>query len=217
VGVEVRAPGASAVVVQRVPPARADWFMEWQRGVTAAAEGFAGYRATEVYPPAGDGRDEWVVLVHFADEKSLRQWLDSPVRAQWVERLRARAGDFELKALPGGFGPWFAGVARRGDAAPLPSWKMALAVLFGLYPTAMLLAIFVGPYIERLGPAVAMLISNALSISILQWVVTPLLTVVLARWLTANARQDRALSVGGLWVLLVLLAALTLVFRQVTG
>ncbi len=108
---EVRVSRASAVVVQRVPAALADWFMEWQSGVTAAAEGFAGYRGTDVYPPADGQRDEWVVVIHFDDEKSLQEWLDSPVRAQWVEKLRAQVGDFELKALPGGFGPWFAGLA----------------------------------------------------------------------------------------------------------
>ena len=70
-GMEVRSSRASAVVVQRVPAASVDWFMEWQRGVTGAAEGFAGYRGTDVYPPADGERDEWVVVIHFDDEKSL--------------------------------------------------------------------------------------------------------------------------------------------------
>jgi hypothetical protein len=47
--------------------------------------------------------------------------------------------------------------------------------------------------------------------------VTPLLTAVLARWLNANASRDRALSIGGACLLLLLLVALALVFRQVTG
>ena len=119
---EVRISRASAVVVQHVPAALADWFMEWQRGVTGAAEGFAGYSGTDVYPPGDSERDEWVVVIHFDDEKSLQEWLDSSVRAQWVEKLQAQVGDFELKALPGGFGPWFAGLnslARSGRLAIL--------------------------------------------------------------------------------------------------
>ena len=162
-------------------------------------------------------RDEWVVVIHFDDEKSLQEWLGSPVRAQWVEKLQAQVGDFELKALPGGFGPWFAGLAHGPEGAPPPSWKMALTVLLGLYPTVMLLTLFPGPYTEPLGLALAMLIGNALSVSILQWAVMPVLNILLAPWLKANSDKQRAFSIGGLFVILVLLVVLALLFRQVTG
>lgn len=190
--------------------------MEWQRGVAGAAEGFAGYRGTDVYPPGDSRRDEWVVVIHFDDEKSLQGWLNSSVRAQWVEKLQAHVGDFELKALPGGFGAWFAGHAQ-GPAAPPPSWKIALTVLLGLYPTVMLLTLFPGPYTEPLGLALAMLIGNTLSVAILQWVVMPVLNIVLTPWLRANSEKERAISVGGLFLILLVLAGLALLFRQVTG
>jgi antibiotic biosynthesis monooxygenase (ABM) superfamily enzyme len=216
---ELRVCRASAVVLQRVPAASADWFMQWQRGIAAAAEGFAGYRGTDVYPPADSQRDEWVVVIHFEDEKSMGEWLGSPVRAQWVEKLQAQSRHFELKALPGGFGPWFAGLARGPDEPAPPSWKMALTVLLGLYPTVMLLTLFPGPYTQRLGLAVAMLIGNALSVSILQWAVMPVLTGrrLLGPWLEANSAQQRVFSLGGLLLILGLLACLTLLFRSVTG
>ncbi len=212
---ELRILKASAVVVQHVPAALADWFMEWQRGVTGAAEGFAGYRGTDVYPPADGQRDEWVVVIHFDDEKSMQDWLDSPVRAQWVEQLQEQVGDFELKALPGGFGPWFA--SQTGGPAPPPSWKMALTVLLGLYPTVMVLTLFPGPYTEPLGLAVAMLIGNVLSVAILQWAVMPVLNMLLAPWLKANSAKQRAYSVGVLFLILALLAGLAFLFREVTG
>ena len=125
---EVRVSRASAVVVQRVPATNADWFMEWQRGIAGAAEAFGGYRGTDVYPPTDSRRDEWVAVVHFENEKSLQEWLDSPVRAQWVDKLQTQVGDFELKELPGGFGSWFAGLGQGPAGATPPSWKMALAV-----------------------------------------------------------------------------------------
>ncbi|MEW6348991.1 MAG: antibiotic biosynthesis monooxygenase [Thermodesulfobacteriota bacterium] len=213
---ELRISKASAVVVQRIPAGLADWFMEWQNGVSGAAEGFAGYRGTDLYPPS-DKAGEWVVVIHFEDEESLRGWLSSTVRAAWVEKLRAQVGDFELQAMPGGFGAWFAGLAHGPEGAAPSSWKMAISVLFGLYPTVMVLAIFPGPYLQPLGLAVAMLISNVLSVAILQWAVMPALNRLLASWLKAGARRQTALSVGGLLLILVLLAGLTLVFRQVTG
>jgi antibiotic biosynthesis monooxygenase (ABM) superfamily enzyme len=204
------------VVVQRVPPALADWFMEWQRGISAAAEGSAGYRGTDVFPPADSQQNEWVVVIHFEDDKSLRQWLDSPIRAQWVDKLRAQVGEFELKALPGGFGPWFAALARGPEEAP-PSWKMVLTVLLGLYPTVMLLQLFPGPYTQPLGLAVSMLIGNALSVAILQWGVTPAVSKLLAPWLKANTVKQRRLSIAGLFVIVFLLAGLASLFRLVAG
>ena len=63
----------------------------------------------------------------------------------------------------------------------------------------------------------AMLIGNALSVSILQWAVMPVLNSLLAPWLKANSEKQRAFSVGGLFLILVLLAGLALLFRQVTG
>ncbi len=212
---EVRVCRASAVVVQRIPPAAADWFLQWQRGVTAAAETFPGYRGTDVYPPADGQGDEWVVLIHFDDDASLRRWLGSPVRAEWVGRLQAKVGAFEMKVLQGGFGFWFAGLVRGTDAVP-PSWKMVLTVLLGLYPTVMLLTVFVGPYTSRLGLAVSMLIGNALSVSILQWVVMPSLTRLLGPWLRAKP-GSKGMSIIGLVLLLLVLAAMTALFRLATG
>ena len=65
--------------------------------------------------------------------------------------------------------------------------------------------------------AVAMLIGNALSVCILQWAVMPALNMALAPWLMPNSEKQRAFSVGGLFLILVLLVGLAFLFRQVTG
>jgi len=215
--VEVRVSKVSAVVVQRVPPEKADWFMEWQRGISAAAESFSGFRGTDVYPPAEGQGDEWIVVIHFDEAATLKVWLDSPVRAQWVEKLRETIGSFDLKVLSVGFGPWFACLTPEAGTTPPPGWKMALIVLLGLYPTVMVLTLFPGPYVSPLGLALAMLIGNALSISILQWAVMPALNHLFSGWLLANTPAQWVLSVSGSAVILGLLAVLALLFRQVTG
>lgn len=196
---------ASAVIAQAVPADAADWFLDWQRGTTAAAEAFLGYRGTEVYPPAEPGR-EWVVLVHFDDEASLRAWLDSPERAARLAVLGNRLGEFRLAESRGGFGLWFS-----RDAEPA-EWKMALTVLVGLYPTVVLLMLTVGAVTSPLGVAVSLLIGNALSVALMQWVVMPALTRLLGPWL--RSRAAGVAVVAGLASLLVLAA---LLFRQVTG
>ena len=196
---DMRVSRATAVIVQRVPAAGVEWFMDWQSGITSAAQAFGGYRGTEVYPPPGSQEGEWVAVLSFDEEKSLQAWLDSPVRRQWVEKLKAHIGTFDLKVVPGGFGPWFSGCLQAQGATPPPSWKMVLVVLLGLYPTVMLLTLFPGPYTQPMGLAVAMLIGNALSVSALQWVVMPVLNILSGPWLAANGEDKRAYSRAGLW------------------
>jgi antibiotic biosynthesis monooxygenase (ABM) superfamily enzyme len=214
---QVLGKGASSVIVHRPPPDRVGQFLEMQRGITEAAKAFPGYQATDVYPPADRQQAEWVVVIQFDGAETLQRWLDSPVRAEWVDKLRKEMGDFRLKTLPAGFGAWFAGRVDGLEGALPPSWKIALTVLFQLYPTVMALAIFVSPHLNPLGLAVSMLISNTLSVCILQWAVTPALNNLLGPWIGANEDRQGAYSLGGLVVILLLLGGMTLLFRLVTG
>jgi antibiotic biosynthesis monooxygenase (ABM) superfamily enzyme len=212
----MRVSKATAVIVHRIPAGKVDWFLDWQRGVAAAVEAFPGYRGTEVYPPPGGREGEWVVLVNFGDEASLKAWVDSPVRGQWVDRLTAAIGGFDLQVPPGGFGAWFSRCMQGKGEAP-PAWKMALVVLLGLYPTVMCLSLFPGPILSPLGLAVSMLVGNALSVAILQWGVMPVLNVLSAPWMAANAPEKKTFSRIGVGVILTILASLAAFFHSVTG
>jgi uncharacterized protein len=216
VPIDIAGSRVSTVVVQRVPADRVQNFLECQRGLTAAVEQFAGYRSTELYPPP-DRQSEWVTVIHFDDNEALQNWLDSPVRAEWIKKLRDEIGDFQLKTLPSGFGAWFAGLETGPEGEPPPSWKIAMTVLLGLYPTVMVLALLVGPYLNFMGMAPSMLISNTLSVALTQWVVIPPLMYVLGPWLRANGPEKRLLSLGGLALIWLVLGGLAIVFRAVSG
>jgi len=213
--IEARGPRASSVIVHRVPAGCAEHFAQWQRGVTQAAQRFPGYMGTEHYPPADARHLDWVVVVHFADAAALRHWLDSPERAAWTAKLPPEVADFRLKTLAGGFGPWFAGLVEAD--APLPRWKMALSVLFGLYPTVMLLAVFLAPHTQPLGLAVSMLLSNVASCVILEWLGMPAVRLVLRPWLRANDKKGRAVSLVGTALTLAALGVMAFLFSLVTG
>ncbi len=217
--VPMEIPGArvSTVVVQHVPADRRQHFLECQRWLARAAEEFPGYRGTELYPPADDRTQEWVAVIHFDDHKSLERWLNSPVRAEWTKKLRDEIGDFQLKTLPSGFGAWFAGLVTGPEGEPPPSWKIAMTVLLGLYPTVMVLALLVGPHLSFLGMALSMLIANVLSVALTQWVVIPPLMNALGPWLRANAPEKRVISIGGFVLVWLLLGGLALLFRLVAG
>jgi antibiotic biosynthesis monooxygenase (ABM) superfamily enzyme len=213
---EVRDARASSVIVHRVPFESTDAFLDWERSISQAVEAFPGYRGTEIYPPADGAPPDWVVIIHFDEAKDLRRWLDSAVRADWAAKLPAEFRDFRLKTLPTGFGPWFATQFDQPEGQPA-SWKMVLTVLLGLYPTVMLLTLFFGPLLAHLGMAGSMLVGNALSVSILQWAVMPLLQPLLRPWLIAKVDTSRARSAVWLVLIMIVLAGQVAVFQRIGG
>lgn len=215
---EIQQADASSVIVHQVPEGLTESFLQWQRGITATAQQFPGYARTEVYPPIDGGQKQWVIVVHFENEEELQRWLDSPERAQWLARLVAESSKFSTRILRHGFGPWFADLDSSGAAPTAPAgWKMALVVVLALYPTVMLLTLLVMPRLTGLGLAWSMLISNALSVSILQWGLMPLLTRGLRRWLSPSAGATAALSIAGTLGIAALIASLATLFRCWAG
>jgi antibiotic biosynthesis monooxygenase (ABM) superfamily enzyme len=208
---EVRGVRASSVIVQRFPAEGADLFMHWMRGITAAAAVFPGYQTTEVYPPAA-GEEQWVVILHFDEPEHLQSWLDSPERGEWVAKLPREIRDFRIQTMPTGFGAWFAGLQ---GGAPIPHWKSFLSVLLALYPTVMLLGFVLSPQTARFGPSVQMLIGNIASVALLEWLLMPVATRALARWLRATGPDGRIVSLAGLGLIVVALGAMALVFGLV--
>ncbi|KGF71889.1 hypothetical protein DO97_14770 [Neosynechococcus sphagnicola sy1] len=206
----------SSVIVHRVPVNSVEHFLEWQHGITRVVENFPGYQTTDLYPPTEPGQLEWVVVINFDSPESLQHWLNSPVRSEWVAKLQGESANFLLKTLSTGFGPWFAELVKGSDPRLPPAWKIALTVLLGLYPTVMLITLFVAPHLKSLGLALSMLIGNALSICILQWGVMPVLNAKLAPWLQAHGKRGKARSLSGLGLILLALGGMMLLFRWVT-
>jgi antibiotic biosynthesis monooxygenase (ABM) superfamily enzyme len=195
---------ASAIVVDTIPPGRREDYLRWPGGINRAVESFAGYRETSVFPPLRPGGQEWITIAHFQTRADLERWLDSDVRAEWVEAFRREFGDFTLLPVQGGLTSWFA-------QQRLPGWKMVLTVLLGLYPTVMVIALAIMPRLSGLPFALTMLIGNVLSVSALQWMLMPRLNRILGFWLKPAALIERRNHIiGTLGVLGAILGMLVL-------
>lgn len=210
---EIRGSRASTVIVQMVPADHMDAFMKWQHGICAEASTFPGYQTTEVFPPSGEQRES-VAILHFDDATTLQNWIDSKQRAEWIARLPFETKNFRIKTLPSGFGAWFAGLDDEGK--PLPHWKMALTVLFGLYPTVMALSLFLSPYTQRFGLAVAILIGNAVSVIFLEWLGMPVIRRFLRPWLLAKSDNGKRLSILGGMAIVGSLVVMACIFHLAT-
>jgi len=87
----------------------------------------------------------------------------------------------EVRSVDGWEG-WF---VTPGYAPPVPPqrWKMAVITLGALYPLVLLLSTVLRPLIGAWPLPVGLLLSLALTVTLMTWVVMPMLTTRLGPWL----------------------------------
>ena len=179
------------VISERVKPGREQDYRTWQAGITAAASRFAGYLGGERFPPVHGVQDEWVYMLRFATPKQLDGWLNSTERQRWRDKAEPLLEHVDIQRVAAGLGGWFPGAAS-SHLQPPPNWKQSLAVLLAMYPTVMLLMIFVAPLLDSAPEPADVFVRALANVVILTWLLMPVVNRLLRRWLyprsaTANA------------------------------
>ena len=132
-------------------------------------------------PAPGSGSREYGIVRKFADREALAQFRISPEYLAWnqlaTELTEGEARAEELTGLES----WFTlpGAVLR----PLPKWKMAISTYLGVFPVVMVLSLTIGPLMGSWGFFLSNAVFNACVVAILTWLVMPLITRALHRWL----------------------------------
>lgn len=188
-------PPVAMVFTHRVAENKAEDYLAWRRKVIDAQAHFPGYLATELFKPHGTFQNEWVDIVRYDSVDNLTHWMESEERQALFKELEPIVESVHAHPVTGLEG-WFA--LNRGPLATIsvpPSWKQALAVLFALYPTVMVLT-FLNPLMRNLSFALQMLIGNILSVALLTWLVMPEVSQLLNFWLAAPGRDWKKEALG---------------------
>ena len=180
---------------RRVKPGREADFEAWARGIVAAARQFPGHLGASVLDAPGSR--EYHILFSFADRRSLRAWLDSEERRRWLARVgELLEADRGLQQLTG-LETWFklpgANVA---TMTPPPRWKMWLVSLIAVYPMVLAFQALVVPRMARLPLPLRALLFPLVLLTLMTFVVMPMVTRALRRWL--GPRHDQEPVEGGL-------------------
>ncbi len=158
-------------------------FLEWQQQITEAEQKFPGFRGSEVFRPVPGVQEEWTAVYRFASAEDLDRWLDSSERKALLRRAN-HFQDFELRKVNSSFSSWFSFGGDGGTTVTPPPWKTTLSVLVGLYPTVVLLTLGISELWPDAELWESLLLGNILSVSLLTWVVMPVVTRALRFWLT---------------------------------
>lgn len=193
----------STVIVQRVHPGREEAYREWSCEINTACSKFPGFVDLEVFEPAA-GEDCFVIVVRFASEAEGNAWHTSPVCLALLEKSKSLLQQAVMRSPSRVFGGWFGGSDSSASQESPKAWKEALTVLLVLYPTVMLLSLYVtGPLLRDWSKATSMYVGNFLSVALLTWVLMPGATRALSFWLvprqgsgTSNTLKGLALVLG---------------------
>jgi antibiotic biosynthesis monooxygenase (ABM) superfamily enzyme len=140
--------------------------------------------ASMLTPPPGSDSREFGILRTFADENERDSFYASPLFQAWDARARTLTeGQPEYRQLHG-LEAWFS-----SSGGPPPRWKMAVATFLGVFPTAAILNLTLGSAIRPWPFILGSAVFNACMVALLTWVVMPLVTRVLHKWLHPKQRK----------------------------
>jgi antibiotic biosynthesis monooxygenase (ABM) superfamily enzyme len=137
--------------------------------------------ASMLTPLPGSDAPEFGILRTFANEAERDAFYESPMFKAWDERARALTEGEAVHRQLHGLEAWF-----RSPHNPPPRWKMAVATFLGVFPVAMALNLTLGPVIRSWPFIVRNAVFNAAVVALLTWVVMPVVTRILHRWLQAK-------------------------------
>ena len=139
--------------------------------------------ANMLTPLPGSESREFGILRTFADEKEREAFYASEMFKAWEQRARTWTEGEPVYRELHGLEAWFR------SPNPPPRWKMAVATFLGVFPTAALLNVTLGPAIRPWPFILGSAVFNAAMVALLTWVVMPLATRALHDWLHSDERK----------------------------
>jgi len=126
------------------------------------------------------GSPTYQVAHRFHDREEMARWLASPERMALHSALAEVADHVGAPERLSGLEPWFA------DAGRPPRWKMWLASFLGAYPLVVLFQWLVAAHVEKLPLLVRSAALPLVLLSLMTYVMMPVVTRVLAGWLAGD-------------------------------
>lgn len=177
----------TVIVSRKIKSGHEDEFEDWVKGVSAEAAKFEGHEGVSVTRPSDDNGDEYVLIFRFDSYPHLKVWEDSSVRHDWLEKVKPISqGQAHVEKVTG-LEYWFQLPGNAGKAPP-PAYKMVVATVLGIYPTTLIVNMTVGRLLADLSLYVRALILAVITVTLMTYMVMPLVTRLLARWLFANRK-----------------------------
>jgi antibiotic biosynthesis monooxygenase (ABM) superfamily enzyme len=177
----------TVVVTRRVKPGHEAEYERWLTLLISEAKRMPGYLGTSVQRPGPTGPREYTSIYRFESVAHLQAFEQSEVRA----RLLAEVGPHVEADAVGkrftGLEFWFA--APPGTAVPQPvRWRMALVMITVVYLLVLCIGQLVSLVIGGAPAQLRLLVTIAIEVFLLTYVIMPRLTRLIARWIYPSVK-----------------------------
>lgn len=172
----------TAVISHIVKPGREQGYEEWFHGIAFEARKFEGHLGVTAIRPTDHVYPEYVVILRFAHYVNLKNWLESDVRRDWIDRLQPLIEKPESIQTLTGLETWFSWPNKLLKAPP-PRHKMVLVTWLGVFGTLAVLSRLLAPILSALPILLNQLVTTGLIVVLLTYLIMPRLTRLFGRWL----------------------------------
>ncbi|KAF1042555.1 MAG: hypothetical protein GAK35_02669 [Herbaspirillum frisingense] len=177
--------GATVVITHHIRRGMHAQYEAWLNDVAASSQAAAGIIDWQIVRPVRGVSTAYTVILRFASEQRLHQWMDSPERAAHIERVKpflAKDDEFFVRS---GLDFWF---TPEGAKAKVPvRWKQFLLTWSAIFPLSLIASQLVLPLLHALGLPQQRypdaLIGSGLVVATMVYVVMPRYTRLAQRWL----------------------------------
>jgi antibiotic biosynthesis monooxygenase (ABM) superfamily enzyme len=142
---------------------------------------FPGFVSSEILSPVEGIQRDTVLMLTFDTDDHVRNWIDSPERATFLEALDPIIeGDLTTNVV-GSFGGWFPSK----HSGSVKRWKQVVIVLIALVPLSLVVAGLEESLWPGLARVLAILVADVITIVALTYLLMPPLTARASRWLSS--------------------------------
>ncbi|HLQ36279.1 MAG TPA: antibiotic biosynthesis monooxygenase, partial [Planctomycetota bacterium] len=132
-------------------------------------------------------RDDYFIMLRFGNQADLERWQRSPEVLDLLAAAAPLLTSGEAGHVRTGLETWFTLPGQRPPAVAPPRWKMALVTWCALSPQVIALLVVMPSWVPL---PVAAVVSTAVAVALLTWVVMPRLARLLHRWLHGERAQQ---------------------------
>ncbi|MEL6135815.1 MAG: antibiotic biosynthesis monooxygenase [Cyanobacteria bacterium J06626_23] len=180
----------TAVITHLVKPDQVVAYEQWLRDVSAVAQTFAGHAGVSFVRPPNPTHSEYAIILKFDCYQNLKQWMDSPVRQQWIDKVQPLVQREQDVQVLTGLETWFTLPGRLVQQPP-KRYKMAILTALAVFVVSQIISRLLGPLVP-LPPLLRSLVFVTITVFALTYVVMPRVTRLFYRWLYPNRYPRQA-------------------------
>ena len=177
-------PPVTIYVSRRVKPGCEAQFESVLKEMFRVVEDFPGYLGVTLFRPSPLNKTvtEYRIVFKFSRLSELKTWETSPERLVILSRLEPLMVSPENVQQVTGLETWFT-LPGQNTVKPPPRWKMAIVTGCAAYPLLNFAALYIYPPMKAVPLPIRCGVADVILISLMTWVMMPLMTRFFARWL----------------------------------